>query len=237
MVRLPARILRVHDETSIDRSIRLGLDAAAAPDLRFEPGQHVWVHDAAAPPPSGGAYSISSSPSELPEVEVTVRGAGDFGAHLYALPVGATVEVSRPLGRFRIRAEPGRNVVLFANGSGISPYRSFVRQADERGRTDPVVLVHSVQVEEHLIYRDEMERLQRRHAWFTYAPTVTRAPHGAPWTGRRGRIDATLLQALARDPERTLVYACGSADFVDLALDLARRREIPEANLHRERWD
>ena len=89
-------------------------------------------------------------------------------------------------------------------------------------------LIFGVRHEQGLLYHDEMPRAcGRRIRTFDYRPTLTRPPEN--WTGRTGRVQQHVLEALGerRDVD---VYICGLREMVD---DV--RLKLKEAGLDRKR--
>ena len=93
-------------------------------------------------------YSIASSPSAVGEeahitvavVDYDAEGARRHGAastHLASLTGDeATVRVFiEPNDRFRLPADPARDVIMIGPGTGVAPYRGFVQHRAEQGAT------------------------------------------------------------------------------------------------------
>lgn len=232
----PLTLEKVVQETPKDRTLVFRVPLDAAPLFAFQPGQHVTFHALDAGRPVARSYSISSAPSQVGTFDTTVRNMGAYGGYLYALPVGSVLEAQAPRGGFLLDATPGRRLLLCAGGSGVTPYRSYLRALVDLGRRDPVALLHSVRTPDELIFREEFERLARAHPWLTYLPTVTRATAESAWDGRRGRIDAALVGSLAPRPSEALLYACGPNEFVDAMVAVARAASLPPENVRREKW-
>lgn len=237
----PLQLERVVQETPKDRTLVFRVPTSARDAFRFQPGQFVTFHGEIGGRPVARSYSLSSAPEQVGTLDITVRDAGAYGAYLYALPVGQVLEAQPPRGGFTLDSTPGRRLLLSAGGSGVTPYRGFVRHLVAHGRVDPVALLHSARVPEELVFRAEFEATARAHPWLTYLPTVTRPeaadPGGAAgWTGRVGRIDANLVASLAPRPSEALLYACGPNEFVDAMVALARAAGLPPENVRREKW-
>jgi ferredoxin-NADP reductase len=236
----PLVVARVVQETPLDRTFVLGLPREGAEAFRFRPGQFITVRDpeldADGGRPLQRAYSISSSPSVIDHLEVTVRDSGSFGDRFYHFPPGKRLLVRPPQGRFVLEVEEGQHLLLAGGGSGVAPYRSFVRHLVEEGHTGPVVLLSSAREPDQLLFHEEMRATAARHGWFAYEPTVTRAAPDDPWPGRRGRLDEALLRELVGPPERAVVYACGPTAFVEAVLEHAAFLGLPADRLRREKW-
>jgi ferredoxin-NADP reductase len=236
MVWYEVEVTRVVQETPRDRTFVFRVPPAHAERFRFRPGQYVTVTDVVQGKSVRRSYSISSSPNQSGTFDITVRDAGTFGDHFFHFEPGKRLQAMAPRGGFLLEDEPGRELVLTAGGSGVTPYRCYARYLAETSRRDPVTIVHSVREPADLIFREEFEALAKKHAWFRYVPTVTRLPEDASWSGRRGRIDADLIRSLVRDPSKALLYACGPNEFVDCVAGVAAEVGIPETRFRREKW-
>src|SRR5439155_1531603 len=66
------------------------------------------------------------------------------------------VDIVRPT-RFRLPDDPARAIVMFAGGTGISPFRAFLQERAAR-RAGSNWLFFSTRTREELYYREELER-------------------------------------------------------------------------------
>jgi ferredoxin-NADP reductase len=229
---LETEITRVVQETPMDRSFTLRL-----PDddgFTFEPGQFLVTKDPQVEGSHQRAYSISSAPGT--DIEVTVRDMGEFGHRFYDYPVGKPLLIRRPQGRFVLRATPEDDLIMVSGGSGITPFRSFVRHLRVQPPPRRATLLQSAQQAAELIYRKEFERHARECPWLDYRPTVTRATAGDTWRGLRGRIGEAWLREVILEPLRTRFYVCGPGAFVKAMLALAETIGVPKDRRHKEQW-
>ena len=216
----------------------LPVPAGAEEAFRFVPGQFVTVTDPEddATPPRRKAYSISSSPLDAGRVEVTVRDMGSFGDRFYHLAAGRLLSVIPPRGHFTLDPVVTDDLVLTAGGSGVTPYRGFLRYLRAKSHARPVTLLYSARLPADLIFDAEFRRHAAECPWFRYVPTVTRLDPSAPFDGLRGRLTAEMARPAARDPARTTWYACGPNEFVDASLAIAEALGIPKEKRRKEKW-
>lgn len=221
---------RVIEESPIDRSLVLTLPEGRAPTFRFRPGQYIQLRQPEGEGGLKGVYSLSSGPSDL-DVEVTVRALGEAGVGFARLGAGAALEITMPRGNHPLdgntEEEPPdegmRRRVLIAQGAGVAPLRSYVRQLREVGHDGDVTLIQSDDDEAHLLFRAEFERHADECRWFQYVPTT------AP-------VDAAFLEDRLKPPHRTVVFAVGATAFVDPVLETVHALGVPMDNIQRERW-
>jgi ferredoxin-NADP reductase len=149
----------------------------------FKPGQHVylrWID-----PPytdekgNGRNLTIASPPSELPVLSFATRKTGSaFKNCLDALPDGAPVGITGPLGRFtlpddwesRSWNEP---IVFVAWGIGMTPFRSMLLEALPRNAHVSFFLFTANRTVETAPFQNEIERLANEHKNLTLVRMVS----------------------------------------------------------------
>ncbi len=155
--------------------------------LRFESGHFLMVGIVVDGKPLLRAYSIASAHYEEHLEFFSIKVAdGPLTSRLQHLQVGDDVLVgSKPTGTLVLTdLLPGRNLYLFATGTGLAPFLSIIRDPDTYERFAKVVLVHGVRKVDELAYADLIDHELPRHdhlgdevrAKLVYYPTVTREP-------------------------------------------------------------
>jgi ferredoxin--NADP+ reductase len=155
--------------------------------LRFESGHFVMVGLEVEGKPLLRAYSIASPHWEehLEFFSIKVPN-GPLTSRLQHLEVGDKVLVGKkPTGTLVLTdLLPGRNVYLFATGTGLAPFMSIIRDPDTYERFEKVVLVHGVRKVDELAYAELIAEELPKHdhlgeqvrEQLIYYPTVTREP-------------------------------------------------------------
>jgi ferredoxin--NADP+ reductase len=155
--------------------------------LRFESGHFVMVGLMVDGKPLMRAYSIASAhyAEHLEFFSIKVQD-GPLTSRLQHLKVGDDVLVGRkPTGTLVLTdLLPGRNLYLFATGTGLAPFMSIIRDPDTYERFEKVVLVHGVRKVDELAYNDLIAHELPRDDYLgeqvreklVYYPTVTREP-------------------------------------------------------------
>ena len=155
--------------------------------LRFESGHFVMVGIVVDGRPLMRAYSIASAHYEehLEFFSIKVPN-GPLTSRLQHLKVGDDVLVGKkPTGTLVLTdLLPGRNLYLFATGTGLAPFMSIIRDPDTYERFAKIVLVHGVRKVDELAYADLIAHDLPRHDHLgeqvrdqlVYYPTVTREP-------------------------------------------------------------
>jgi ferredoxin-NADP reductase len=163
------------------------------------------------------SYSIASAPEDA-ALALTVERLEDGEVSPYLvdeLRPGDQLELRGPIGGyFAWDAADGGPLLLAGGGSGIVPLMSILRHRAASGSDAEVRLLMSWRTADDIIYAAELERLGRLEG-VEIEHTLTRDA-AATWSGRRGRIDETMLAAVAwpaASPGRT--YVCGPTGLVE----------------------
>jgi ferredoxin-NADP reductase len=206
--------------------------------FHFTPGQFVSVVDRVDGKEITRAYSIAS-PRDGNRFELCLNRVeeGIVSPYLFDLKPGDEIELGEPLGYFTLR-HPGHRAVFVATGTGIAPFRSML--LDHLPKIQPHInLLFGVRHEYGLLYRDELERLQNEYHSFRFLPTITRPT--SSWTGRTGRVQAHLDEALAmqsyEDGTTVDVYICGLKQMVDEVRTELKRRGFDRKQIIYEKYD
>jgi ferredoxin-NADP reductase len=221
-------------EAADTKSIRLNWPAGYDPE--FKTGQFVtcyWPDE----PGYKRAYSLSSCALDRGFYEFTVRRDGKMGTRLVDwIKPDQRLMVLPPAGRFLPVYEPGAHLVCIAGGSGVTPFRGFVREATWRKLETRITVLYSVRTSKDIIFNDEFRALERENPHFKFHVTCTRLSEGDTWSGRRGRINASLVKAHAGDLNGAFLYACGPNALVEFAEGVAFELGVPKDRMRTEKW-
>ncbi len=209
-------------------------EAAEVERLDYTPGQFVSFTSDHHGKPVTRAYSIASAPDRNRfELCLNKVKEGLLSPWLFEMAPGDTLLMQGPLGYFTPR-KPFRDSVLVATGTGIAPFRSFLLSEDVRRSPAEVTLLFGARHEPGLLYRDLFEELAVSRPGFRFLPTVTRPE--SSWTGRIGRVQAHLEEAL-RGRTDLDVYICGMKAMVDEVRNLLKQKGFDRKQLIVEKYD
>jgi ferredoxin-NADP reductase len=162
------------------------------------------------------SYSIASAPDGT-RVELTVERLDDGEVSPYLtdeLRPGDQIELRGPVGGYFVW-EPSQNGPLFlvAGGSGVVPLMAMIRLRVAVGSDVDTRLLFSSRSWDDVIYREELERLDRDGLGVVHTLTRSQPPN---WTGYTRRVDAEMLSEVGPSPaQRPRVYVCGPTPFVE----------------------
>jgi ferredoxin-NADP reductase len=204
----------------------------------FTPGQFISVLESVDGREITRAYSIAS-PREGNRFSLCLNRVPDglVSSYLFRVTPGEEVEVHEPLGYFTLR-HPERRAIFVGTGTGVAPFRSML--LDYLPKTQPnITLLFGARHEHGLLYRDEFEKLASEYPSFRFLPTITRPTEA--WTGRTGRVQTHLDEALAlnvpEDKANVDVYVCGLKEMVDEVRQELKRRGFDRKQIIYEKYD
>ncbi len=185
------------------------------------------------------AYSLSSCALDRGFYEVTVKRDGKMGTRIVDwAKAGDKMFVIPPTGRFLPAFDPpGKHLICVAGGSGVTPFRGFVRDATRRNLDTKITVLYSVRTTADIIFNDEFRQLEKENPHFQFNVTCTRLPETDPWTGRRGRITAEWVKSFIGDLANTVVYACGTTELVESTEHLVLGElKLAKEQMRTEKW-
>jgi ferredoxin-NADP reductase len=142
-----------------------------------------------------------------------------------------------PTGRFLPVFEPNKHLICIAGGSGVTPFRAFVREATRRKVPTKITILYSVRSPHDIIFNAEFLELQAENENFKFVVTCTRLVPDHAWPGRRGRIDPAWVREHMGDLANTVFYACGPNALVEATEKLVLEElKVPKEQMKVEKW-
>ena len=205
-------------------------------DVTFKTGQFITLYWPDAPGYKR-AYSLSSCALDRGFYEVTVKRDGKMGTRVVDwAKSGDRLCVIEPAGKFLPAYEPDKHLICIAGGSGVTPFRGFVREATRRQLETKITILYSVRTTNDIIFNEEFRELEQQNPNFNFFVTCTRLHLQDPWTGRRGRIDAEWVREHIYDLANTIFYACGPNELVEATERLVLLDPVPKEQIKTEKW-
>jgi ferredoxin-NADP reductase len=206
-------------------------------NLDFKTGQFItlFFQDS---PAYKRAYSLCSCALDRGFYEVTVKRDGKMGTRIVDwVQPGDKMIVIPPAGRFLPVFEAERHLICIAGGSGVTPFRAFVREATRRALATRITILYSVRTPDDIIFDKEFRALEQANPNFKYLVTCTRLGPDDAWPGRRGRIDAAWVREQVVDATKTVFYACGPNPLVEATEHLViEEMKVPKEQMIVEKW-
>lgn len=220
----PARIVSITPEASELFDVRIDVAGTPLVGTHQRPGQYVQlgVEGHAAQP-----FALASAPLE-PTFELLLKAGSELTDAVLSRRSGQTVLCSKAEGEgFPLDRARGRNVLLFATGSGISPIRSaLLMLRRERERYGDVTLFFGARTPTSFAYVKEHAQWEADR--IDVVRTVSR-PGQSGWKGLTGYVQSHIPAMVKDDP---LVFVCGQQEMVEAVTHALERAGVPKTNLY-----
>jgi ferredoxin-NADP reductase len=236
-----ARLVRRIDQTDDLGYFWVRLDGDP---VAFDPGQYLTIGVFADGKLVQRPYSVASAPrvagTEGYEFYVRLVPIQRFTTLLWRLPIGHSMRLIGPKGKFLLEPADTRTHLYISTGTGIAPFISMVRETAAEGRPRKTVILHGCSFQDELGYRELLEEWARDGTYpLTYVPTISRPsdPRNADWTGRTGRVEAVVASVcdeLRLRADRTVVYICGNPEMILHSEAVLMHRGFPEFHVKKE---
>ncbi len=159
-------------------------------------------------------FSISSAPSEGVIMITTRLRDTAFKRVLQTMPMGTSVKVEGPFGDLRLH-HANRPAVVLTGGIGITPFRSILLEAARTGGLPyPVFVLYANRRPQDAAFLTELAELADQDANLRFVPTMSALGAADPWTGERGRIDASMLERHLAGVSDAIYYLTGPPGMV-----------------------
>jgi NAD(P)H-flavin reductase len=196
----PAADGLIHVELDVPRAVATS---------HASPGQYVKL---AVPEVGEGYFAIASRPDPAGDrLALLLKLGGALTDAIARLAPGAVVRTTTAQGKgFPVDRAAGRDVVLVATGSGISPVRSVIETIlPRRSEFGIVSLYAGARTPSSLAYRDDFDAW--RAASIDVFPVVSR-PQDTGWTGLTGYVQSHLGGVHL---STALAFLCGQKAMVE----------------------
>jgi len=232
--RMKLRVSEIIDETSSTKTLRLVSQDGYLPP--FLSGQYIALFLDLNGILTSRPYSISSPPNQTGFYEITIRRVEDGLVSNYLLDEvkkGDGLESSGPAGQFYHNPLfHDRTMVCIAGGSGITPFRSMIREIVECGLERSVYLFYGNKNLNDAIFHDELRSLSDRFEKINYLPVIEDPSDG--YQGLSGLITGDLIRDTIGDLNAKTFYLCGPQGMYDFCLPELERLEIPKRKIRKE---
>lgn len=218
----PVTLQKRWDEAQELVGLRVDLAGTPIAESFRNPGQFVQVRT-----PCGAIayFAIASRPGESDCFEFLVKTGGDVGDQLAALPIGDQFEMTEAQGQgYPIQHHRGKDILLFAVGSGISPIRSLIWYlAAHRGDYAGVTLFFGARTPAHFAYQDELQSWQQEGVQVVRVVSRT---DGSDAGYVQGYVQ-NAIQAHPFTPDNSVAFVCGMRPMVEAVTAELARHGVP----------
>ena len=232
--RMKLRVSEIIDETSSTKTLRLVSQDGYLPP--FLAGQYIALFLDLSGIRTSRPYTISSPPNQTGFYEITIRRVEDGLVSNYLLDEVKKrdeLESSGPAGNFYHNPLfHDRTMVCIAGGSGITPFRSMIREIVECGLERDVYLFYGNKNLNDAMFHDELSALSDRFENINYLPVIEDPSEG--YQGLSGLITGDLIKDTIGDPSAKTFYLCGPQGMYDFCVPELERLGIPKRKIRKE---
>ena len=211
-----------------DKNWRFIFESPLYDKLTFIPGQLVQIH-AHVPgfdKPVARNYSVASWPdgSNKFELIVTYLNGGAMSEYLFNyIEPGDEILYKGPMGIFTLPDNlMDRDIYFVSTGSGISPFRSMINHLYEnKVPFKNIKLFFGTRTQKDIVYREELEKINRELDNFEYIPTLSREKNSGL---KEGYVHDHYIKLIDESPTKPLVYYCGWNIMIEEGRRLLKER-------------
>lgn len=167
------------------------------------------------------SYSIASAPDGSNVLEFVIVKLDDGAGTHYLfneVKVGSTIKIRGPIGGFTLPGQLNKEICFICTGTGIAPFRSMLHHIHQHQIPHKHLhLVFGTRFLDGILYKSEMEKLQKELPAFDYHITLSREKE-PNWTGYQGYVHP-VYEKLFADKRDAIFYICGWRNMIDEAIE------------------
>ena len=164
--------------------------------------------------------TISSSPFEKhPAISTRInKNSSSFKKALNNLKIGEKIEAKGPDGDFVID-DKNKNYIFIAEGIGITPFRSIIKQLDFEQKTININLLY-INKNDKILFKNELEEIARKNNKFKIH-----------YFNNPNEINKTTFIKLTTDFKETLFYISGKEITIETIKKYLKGLKISKNNI------
>lgn len=181
-------------------------------------------------------FTIASSPTE-DGVHLGVKfypESSSFKRKLLSLKYGSIVVASSRGGDFTLPKDGKRKLIFIAGGIGITPFRSMIKYLIDRGEKRDITLFYSNKKMDDIAYAEIFNDARNKIGLRTIY-TLTDLEAVLPnWPGRRGVVDAKMIQNYAPLYRESIFYISGPHGMVTAFEKTLKLMGVPRSQIKKD---
>jgi predicted ferric reductase len=180
-------------------------------------------------------WTISSSPTQGKQLQLTIKHSGDFTRRITELAPGDTARIRGPYGQFShlaLGSADRSELIMIAGGVGLTPFLSMLRFLADTGSQRSIRLIWSNKTEQDILWPEELDRLQSQLPGLAVHHVLTRQPD---WDGYTGHLGTELLSRILSDaPPDSQIFLCGPPPMMAAVRHGLNACGFPQKHIHTE---
>ncbi len=233
------RIKGIKKETNDAVSITFDVPENLTSDFKYTAGQYLTLEATINNETIRRAYSIWKAPFEN-EISVLIKKieGGSFSSYAnLELKVGDAINVSNPIGGFKISSDNEKSTTFFAAGSGITPILSMVKQQLFDQSSNSATLFYVNKNSDSTIFMDNIDKLSSNFPnQLNVFHLFTREKSDKnEFSGRINEAKcAELLEAGALNINSDSFYICGPEEMILSTKDFLMEHSVEKQKINFE---
>ena len=220
-----SEIVKVETLTSLEKKFEISL-----PDnqvLGHAPGQFVEVSIFGF---GEAPISICSSPTNIPNFELTVRNAGKLTDKMHTLKVGDKLGIRGPFGNgFDVNAFEGKDMLFVCGGIGLAPLKSLIDYTiAKRKNFGRIIILYGAKSPAEMLFKEDI-KMWTELKDVEFHMTVDRPDEY--WKGNVGVI-TTLIPPMELDVNNTIAAVVGPPIMYKFVIMSLKGKRIPDENIY-----
>jgi sulfhydrogenase subunit gamma (sulfur reductase) len=222
---LMSEIVKIETLTTLEKRFEIAL-----PDnqiLGHLPGQFVEISIFGF---GEAPISICSSPTKLPNFELTIRNAGKLTDKMHTLKEGNKIGVRGPYGNgFDVTAFEGKDILFVCGGIGLAPLKSLIDYTiAKRKNYGRIIILYGTKSPSEILFKDDI-KIWAESKDVEFHMTVDRPDEY--WKGNVGVI-TTLIPSLELDINKTISAVVGPPIMYKFVLMALKGKRMPDENIY-----
>jgi predicted ferric reductase len=205
----------------------------------FQAGQFAWITTESPFIFRENPFSFSTSADREDDlIGFTIKELGDFSSTIKDLKPGDKIFVDGPYGTFNLDEHYDNRLVLIAGGIGSAPVLSILRTMRDRGRQDSVKFFYGNPTWDMVIYREELEELQKTEDYLQVIHVLERPEDS--WEGEKGYITSEILaKYLPEDYKQWeyIFFLCGPMPMIEAVEGALMNLNVQSTRIFSEKYE
>lgn len=209
---------------------------------RYRPGQFLHLALDAYDPsfnwPESRVFSIANAPGS-DFLEILVSQKGHFTQRMIkGLEVEDEVWLKLPYGEFNFENARGKDAILVAGGTGISPFIPFLEDVYcERTEVRSLALYYGIKAPEVLIYGDLLQNMKLHTASFHLNLYVEKGKPSLFPECQNGLLDMERIVLETKPLPGPVYYISGPKAMINAFVAEAQKKSIPPSAVYYDKWE
>lgn len=220
------------------------IECSLMPAFQYEPGQFITIHFDYNNQSYKRSYSIANEPQKnnLIEFAAGYFANGPGTEFLFNLNINDPLHISGPYGRLILKEEQDSSLkryILVATSTGITPYRSMLKELGKRLEQNPdleVVIIQGVQRREEVLYFEDFSSFTQKYAKASFLSYLSRHPDDDLRSNEFMGYVQLAFPGLNLNPLQDIIYLCGNPGMIDESFNYLKEQGFALSQIIREKY-